>query len=65
MSPKRFTGAFRDTWWIAALTVVGAIPIWIFFEPWIACFMPPFAVVTILYFAIFRYDDEGHEREDL
>ena len=51
-------------WWIAALTVLGAVPIW-FFEPWIACFMPPFAVLTILYFGFFRYDDDGNERADL
>lgn len=62
---NRFKGAMRDMWWIAATTLVCAVPIWIFFEPWIACFMPPFAVLTILYFALFRYDDEGNERSDL
>lgn len=65
MTLKRFTGALRDTWWIAMIAVLVAPVVWIYFEPWIACFMPPFAIVTILYFAVFRYDDEGRERPEI
>jgi len=65
MTGRRFTGALRDMWWIVAATLVAAPVVWVFATPWIACFMPPFAVLTILYFAFFRYDDEGNERADL
>jgi len=65
MTGKRFKGAIRDMWWIAVITLCVAPVVWFFVEPWIACFMPPFAVLTILYFAVFRYDDDGNERSDL
>jgi|GEM_PF-5628592 len=65
MKARRFQGALRDMWWIIALAIAAAPVIWVFAEPWIACFMPPFAIATVLYFAVFRYDDEGREREEL
>jgi hypothetical protein len=65
MKANRFKGALRDMWWIVGLAVAAAPIVWMFAEPWIACFMPPFAAVTILYFAVFRYDDAGRERGEL
>ena len=58
---NRFTGLLRDAWYLLLVIVVAAVAIWFLIDPLPGIVVVILGLVTFAYFAIVRYDDDGHD----
>jgi hypothetical protein len=61
---KRLGGLLRDAWWIPLIVVFGSLFIGGFIHPLVGVVTFVSGCLTLVYFALLRYDDEGREKRD-
>ena len=58
---KRFSGLFRDTWWLWVLFLIVSVCFSIFVSRLFLATLPAL-VVAFVYYASMRYDDDGNAK---
>ena len=57
-------GLVRDAWYLTIVVAVSAVAMWILIAPIAGIATLVLGLLSFVYFAVLRYDDDGNERSD-